>query len=140
MTHGNMASQREAIVRDLSRINKDNLINIIINKSVPDSLTVSDELRKFVQGDISDIVGISESSRIPTGLNLDTNIDNIRSENEVKVLKVQLDYAEDIIDNLKKSVVSDKEFIISLLSEDKQTGKSRTILCDVAMPSKNSQN
>ncbi|KAL3277984.1 hypothetical protein HHI36_013326 [Cryptolaemus montrouzieri] len=132
-----MTSRTEAIVRELSRINKENSIIIIINKCVPG--TVRDELRKFVRGDISDIDGISESSKITTGLDLDTNIDNIRLESEVKVLKKQLDCAEDIIDNLKGSI-SDKEFIISLSSEDYQTGKSRAILCEVATPSKNSQN
>ncbi|KAL3268664.1 hypothetical protein HHI36_007767, partial [Cryptolaemus montrouzieri] len=125
-----MASQRGAIVRELSRINKKNLINIIINECVPDNSTVSDELRKFVRGDISYINRISKSSKIPTGLNLDTNI---CLGSEIKVLKKQLDCTKDITDNLKK-LVDNVEFDISLLPEDKQTGKSTTILCDVALP------
>ncbi|KAL3277432.1 hypothetical protein HHI36_012780 [Cryptolaemus montrouzieri] len=133
-----MAYNKEALIRELTEINKEK-ISIIINKSVPENVEISEELRQFLESKESEISGKLVKSRVFTELNLQTNIDNIRLESDLKVFKMQLDCVMETIGHLKKSV-SDKELIINILTHNEQTGKSSYQKCEVVTFDKKSLN
>ncbi|KAL3287043.1 hypothetical protein HHI36_001529 [Cryptolaemus montrouzieri] len=114
-----MAGSNESFSRELSRINEVNLINIIINKYVPENVVVSGELRNHIETDKFMKNWDSCAFQGASHLNLKTSIDNIRLESDLKVMKAQLDCAMEIMSNLKKSI-TDKQTITDILTKSRE--------------------
>ncbi|CAH0559374.1 unnamed protein product [Brassicogethes aeneus] len=104
---------------ELLKLKKDQLVEIILNKCIPSAISVSEELRRYVE--TNENGEISKSVKV----NLENNIPFIKLENELKTTKIELECFKTIISTLK-TTVSDKELIINLLQNNKQTNPVRT--------------
>ncbi|KAL3274981.1 hypothetical protein HHI36_019756 [Cryptolaemus montrouzieri] len=95
------------ISAELSRLKKDLLVEIIIKKCIPSDITVSDELRKFVEGDVTENSDDYYDST-------DNNLQSVNEMNPLKVLQNEVDCSKKIIKTQEKTIC-DKELIIDLL-------------------------
>lgn len=112
-----MASSAD-LVNKLSRLNKEHLIDIIINKKVPKGLTVSQEVRDFIEtgGNNFPVQNDGENSQnIEDNLKTTSDFSPIILNCEVRVLKSELECCKRIIENLEKTI-NDKNVIIELLN------------------------
>ncbi|CAH0562866.1 unnamed protein product [Brassicogethes aeneus] len=117
---------------ELLKLKKDHLVEIILNKCVPSTISVSEELRRHVEDTEND--GTSKLAKV----NLENNIPFIKLESELKLTKVELECSKEIIATLK-TTVSDKELIITLLQKSKQINSAQ-MDCSVADAVKKSSN
>lgn len=117
---------------ELLKLRKDQLIEIILNKCVPNTISVSKELQRYIEDNINnDLTKLQEN-------NLKNSIPYIKMENELKIIKTELECSKTIVATLKTSV-SDKELIISLLQKHNQVNLDPRN-CNVADVVKKSQN
>ncbi|KAL3277775.1 hypothetical protein HHI36_013117 [Cryptolaemus montrouzieri] len=95
----------------LSRLKKDLLVEIIIKMCITSNITVTDELRKFVEGDVTE----------NSGDFFDSTDNNLQSVNEINRLKCDLKVLQNEVDYSKKKkstlekTICDKELIVDLL-------------------------
>ncbi|KAL3272958.1 hypothetical protein HHI36_014415, partial [Cryptolaemus montrouzieri] len=105
----NMATT--GISAELFRLKKDPLVEIIIKNRIPSNITVSDELRKFVEGDVTENSGDFYDS---TDNNLQSVNEMNRLKCDLKVLQNEVNCSKKIMKTLEKTIC-DKELIIDLL-------------------------
>lgn len=96
---------------ELNRLKKELLIEIIINKSVPTSITVSKELRRLIDGRGDEVL---EAADEETKSNLNTDVRVIQLKSDIKVLESELKCARVVVSTMEKTI-GDKEVIIDLL-------------------------
>lgn len=87
------------VVSELSRLKKEYLVDIIVNKKVPHGITISSELRDFVEDFGAHTIGQKEPEIDPNPLHDDVVELNLR--HNIKVLETELFYSKRIIGDLE---------------------------------------
>lgn len=122
------------LVNELSKFKKDVLIDIIVEGCVPSNIQMSEELKNHIKvlnegkGNVPTEVAAVSTHNLKNGAELS------EVQNELKMVKRELEYAKTTIDILQ-TTVKDKELIINLLQESRQT---TNINCGVAKSNTNS--
>ncbi|KAL3282870.1 hypothetical protein HHI36_006029, partial [Cryptolaemus montrouzieri] len=126
----------QSFFKELSRLNKENLINIILKKCILDNILVSEELKVFVENKNDKVLGKVNNSYTATTNNESADTELVGLKGELKTMKMQFDYSMEIIKTLK-STVSDKELMFNLLTKDKQMETMNDKAGDVAVTNTN---
>lgn len=118
----------EHVAKELDKLKKSELIEIIVYKKLSMECKVSESLRKFIER--------SESAEFfdPNCESITRPLDNDLSINlkwEVKCLSIELDYAKRLNSELVKTI-NDKELIINLLKDDRMHKDTNTTERSVA--------
>lgn len=114
---GNMAPNVD-LSSELSKLKKEYLIDIILTKKIPVGVTVTQEVRDFIENNEKDAFLDSESHNhnIVEG-NLQNVTELFTLRNELKILQTELKCAQKIQTGLEKTI-GDKEVIIELLNRN----------------------
>lgn len=125
----NMATSTE-LYTELNKLKKEVLIEIILNRCVPNGINVSPELRRVIGGGDRD--GVLEFDSEVGDLNLEADARIIRLESDIKVLKAELKCTQYVISKLE-GTIKDKENIIDLLGNQNNRNRDTSeAKCGVA--------
>lgn len=123
---------------ELNKLNKNKLIEIIFNKSVSDSITMSESIRKHINVWSED--GLHGSSGDSSQLNLETSIQFVKLKSELEILKTKLDASSEKTSCLME-VIENQKCIIELQKSMMNVNKTNTreMKGDVAVTTENSE-
>ena len=131
----------ETMAKELARLNKQDLIDIILKKNVPNELKVSDNLRKFINQSENNVFvnSASESSEQSADASKVGLEQLINIQCELKCVKIELECFKKLNVELSKSI-ADKDFIIKLLNYENSDSKPRDFKNNVASTSTSEEN
>ncbi|KAK9886197.1 hypothetical protein WA026_015716 [Henosepilachna vigintioctopunctata] len=97
-------------INELGKLNKNKLIEIIYNKQVPESISISDKIRNninFWPGAYLD----NDNSNVIESNNSETNINFLKLESELEITRTKLNAANQTLENLQTIVDYHNEII-----------------------------
>lgn len=108
----------EEYVTELLRLKKDQLVDIIIGRKVPEVVNLSEKLRDYISNGFSQhFQGSVEDSSSSCDDNLQNVGSNMVVESKLKLANLEIKYLKEACDRLEK-VIEDKERIITLLDSN----------------------
>lgn len=100
---------------ELSRLKKEVLIDIVLKKCVPDGISLSKELRRFISK--SDDDAFSESV-CGVRTNLEQDLKVVKLEGEIVALQTEVRCSRVLISTLQKTITDKEEIILMLKSKN----------------------